>query len=152
MSKKTQKILSELADVIEQMSKREWDSIDQMLVEISESEDYFGKEGDLVYEHDIQSSETTTSRWLSFFQVLVQLVKSDRTKSALRLCEHFIFNQAQTLKDLLCDHITMGSDQVAMSMQKSQAPTSFLELKTANNKNNNLNLTLFRSLILKIIA
>lgn len=118
ISKETQKALAELADAIENLSKREWDTTHQRLLEISETEEYVGREGKLMYDNEIRASFYTTPRWFKFF-TMVQMVKSEKAKSALRLCEHFVFNQNQTLKDLLCDLIVLGSDQVATAIQKS---------------------------------
>lgn len=92
------------------------------MMELAESGEYIGKEGNIFYEDHIQSFETTTPRWMNFFQILVQLIRSDRTKSASRLCEHFVFNQAQTIKDRFCDLLAMGTDQVAAAIQHTQAP------------------------------
>lgn len=85
------------------------------MLEVSKAGDYVGKEGDLMYDDEIRVSFSTTPRWLSFFINVVQMIRPEKTKSALRLYENFVFNQVQTLKDLLCDLITLGLDQVAIA-------------------------------------
>lgn len=83
---------------------------------------YVGEEGDLEYEKEIKTLKYTSTRRLKLFIILVQMIRLEQTKASLRLCEHFIFNQVHTVKELLRDLIALGSDKVAMAIQKCQAP------------------------------